>query len=196
VITSVVVLAALGALGSACRGSPSNGARSSIDIDREPIRALAGVASSDAQNMERHAATMKAAAAARPAHAHWASDADIVNADARSLRFLADSALAIANDPGSTPWTSIELRRVLGDGLNLQRLGETLLAHADAMDAHLQTMREQARGEGELIGSIDLAGADIADLRRDGQAAIDRGKELQNTARRIAENTGQKLDEP
>jgi len=193
-ITSVMVLAALGALGSACGDAPSSGARGSPGIDSDPIRALAGAASSDALNMERHAATMKEAAAARADRANWVSDADVMNADARSLRVIADAAMAIARDPGSQPGTAIELRRVLGDGLNLEDLGQALIAHCDALQAHLQAMRAVVAGESELMAEVEMAGADIDNMKIIGQAAINRGEELQETALQIADNTGQDLD--
>ena len=180
-------------IAAACGGS-SNGNASQIQIDREPITVLAGAAEGDAQSMEEHAATMTSIAAARPDHAHWASDAELIKANATSLRFLADSARSIARDPGSHPGNAVQPDRVLGDGLNLQGLGETLIAHADAMRTHLDTMREQAAGDSALLAAINAAQPDTEAMKRDGQAAIDRGKDLAETARRIAASTGQKIE--
>jgi len=179
---------------SACGGSGS----STLPITEAlaPINDLASAAAQDAANMETHATAMEAAAAARPDHAHWASDAQIIKASAQSLRLLAQSAESIASDPGSHPNTSVELRRVLGDGLNLQQLGQTLLGHADAMQTHLDTMRGQAASDQQLLAMIDQAGGDLQKMKQDGQAAVDRGKELEQTARRIAENTGQDINRP
>lgn len=188
IIASSVFIAA------ACGGSSPNGNTSQIQIDREPITALAGAAEGDAQKMEAHAATMTSIAAARPDHAHWASDAELIKANVISLRFLADSARSIARDPGSHPGNAVQPDRVLGDGLNLQGLGETLIAHADAMRTHLDTMREQAAGDSALLAAINAAQPDTEAMKRNGQAAIDRGKDLAETARRIAASTGQKIE--
>ena len=185
ILASVILVST--AIAAACGGSSSSGKTSQIQIDREPITALAGAAEGHAQNMDAHAATMAS-------HARWASDADLIKADAGSLRFLADSARAIARDPGSHPGDAVQPDRILGDGLNLQRLGKTLIAHADAMSTHLQTMRQQAAGDSELLARIDETGADMQMMKQDGQAAIDRGTELADTARRIAASTGQKIE--
>ncbi len=195
---SVFVLASLvlvsTAIAAACGGSSSSQNASQIPIDREPITVLAGAAEADAQKMEAHAATMVSLAASRPDHAHWASDAELIKASAGSLRFLADSARAIARDPGSHPGNAVQPDRILGDGLNLQGLGKTLIAHADAMNTHLQTMRDQAAGDTALLARIDETGADVQTMKQDGQAAITRGAELADTARRIAASTGQKIE--
>jgi hypothetical protein len=182
------------AVAAACGGSSSNDQTSQIQIDRQPITALAGAAEADAQNMEAHAATIASLAASRADHAHWASDAELMKANATSLRFLADSARAIARDPGSHPSNAVQPERILGDGLNLQRFGETLIAHANAMQTHLDTMREQAAGDSTLLSAIDAAQPDMQAMKQDGQAAIDRGRELADTARRIAAATGQKIE--
>jgi hypothetical protein len=194
VITSAMALAALGALASACGGSSHSAAPGSGAAAADPIRALAGAATSDALNMERHAAMMRKAAVARADGASWAGDADVMNANARSLRVISDAAMAIARDPGSQPRTAVELRRVLGDGRNLQDLGQQLIAHCDAMQAHLDAMRAEVADDSELAAEVEMAGAGIDDMKVVGQAAIDRGEELQETAMQIADNTGQDLD--
>jgi len=192
ILASVILVST--AIAAACGGSSSSDKTSQIQIDREPITALAGAAESDAQNMEAHAATMASLATSLPDHAHWGSDAELIKANAGSLRFLADSARAIARDPGSHPSNAVQPDRILGDGLNLQGLGKTLIAHADAMSAHLETMHQQAAGESELFARIDETGADMQAMKQNGQAAIDRGTELAETARRIAASTGQKIE--
>ena len=191
-VASLIIVST--AIAAACGGSSSKDEAIQIQIDREPITALAGAAEADAQNMEAHAATMASLAASRPDHAHWASDAELIKANATPLRFLADSARAIARDPGSHPGGAVQPERILGDGLNLQRLGETLIAHADAMQSHLETMRDQAAGDSTLLSAIDAAQPDMQAMKQDGQAAIDRGRELADTARRIAAATGQKIE--
>lgn len=192
VLASLILVAT--AIVAACGGSSSSEKTSQTQIDREPITALAGAAEGDAQEMEAHAATMASLAASRPDHAHWASDAELFKASAGSLRFLADSARAIARDPGSHPGSAVQPDRVLGDGLNLQGLGKTLITHADAMNTHLQTMRDQAAGDTALLARIDETGVDVQAMKQDGQAAINRGTELADTARRIAASTGQKIE--
>jgi hypothetical protein len=191
-VASLVIVST--AVAGACGGSSSKDQTSQIQVDREPITALAGAAAADALNMEAHAAAMASLADARPDHAHWASDAELIKANAASLRFLADSAQAIARDPGSHPGNAVQPQRVLGDGLNLQRFGETLIAHANAMQSHLDTMRKQATGDSTLLARIDESGFDVQKMQQDGQAAIDRGKELADTARRIAAATGEKIE--
>ena len=181
-------------IAAACGGSSSNGNASQIQIDREPITVLAGAAEGDAQSMEEHAATMTSIAAARPDHAHWASDAELIKANATSLRFLADSARSIARDPGSHPANAVQPERILGDGLNLQGLGATLIAHAGAMQTHLGIMHDQAAGDDALLAAINAGQPDTAAMKRDGRAAIDRGNELADTARRIAASTGEKIE--
>ena len=104
------------ALSSSGDGSPAP-----VDLDLSAIRELANAASQDADNMERHADAMASIAAARPDHAHWASEAELARANARSLRFIAESARAIDRDEATFPVTasSIQLDRLLGHGQNL-----------------------------------------------------------------------------
>ena len=167
-----------------------------VELDLTAIRELASAASQDADNMERHAETMTAIAAARPDHAHWASDAEIARANARSLRFAADSARAIDRDQAAFPVTAsaVQLERLLGDGLNLQSLGQTIVDHATAVQVHIELMREQASGDTTLLGAIGDFGQDVLRMKTDGTAAVDAGKALADKARTIARSIGVKLD--
>jgi hypothetical protein len=176
--------------------STGGGSSTPVELDLTATRELASAASQDADNMERHAATMTAIATARPDHAHWASDAEIARANARSLRFVADSARAIDRDQAAFPVTAsaVQLDRLLGNGLNLQSLGQTIVDHANAMDGHIDVMRQQAAGDATLLGAIGDLGQDVQRMRTDGTAAMDAGKALADKARSIATSIGVKLD--
>lgn len=167
--------------------------RSRVAIDLAPVSALAASATRNAEDMEQHASAMATAAGNRPQFATWGAEADTIRANAKSLRLLASTAAAIRHDPGARSGESTELIRILGDGQNLQQLGDTLLAHAGAMETHVTTMRQQAASDPSLAGVVGQLSTNIAAMRRDGQAAIDRGRELQETARRLAQSLGQKL---
>jgi len=188
-LIALTSLAAIVFVAAAC-GDSSDG--TSMDVDREPILALAGAATEEAQNMERHADEMEAAAATRPDHAHWAADAATLRANASSVAFMANAAMAIYNDPGSHGGSG-ELDRVFSDGVGLHELGETLAEHADAMQSHVAVMREQAAGDQALLTVIDSLASDADAMKTVGEAAMDRGTELQNQARRLANTVGIKL---
>lgn len=168
--------------------------RSRVALDVAPVSALAAAASQDAQAMEQHADAMVAAAPGRPELAQWRADADAIRANAKSLRLLASWASAIRHDPGTRASEHVELIRILGDGRNLQQLGETLIAHAGAMEAHVLAMRQQASSDPALASVASQLTSDTASMQRDGQAAIERGKELQELARRLAQSLGQKIE--
>ena len=187
-LTATAVLSI--AFAAACRDSSDD---TQLDIDRNPILVLAGTATREAQSMEQHADDMETAAAARPDHAHWAADAATLRANASSVAFMANSAMAIYQDPGSQGGHAVELPRVFGDGVNLHALGETLAQHAQAMEAHAAVMREQAAGDPQLLSIIDSVAADAAGMKAAGEAAMDRGTELQNEARRLAGTVGVEL---
>jgi hypothetical protein len=163
------------------------------DLNLDPVRTLAGAAASDAQEMNAHADAMTAAAAQRPDHAHWAADAETIRADARTLSFVADAAQSIARDPGSHPGNAVELMRVYGDGTNLQQLGRSLVDHGAAMTTHIAVMRDEAAGDAELLKLIDAFAPNVEAMKVDGQAAIDRGTELIQEARRLAASVGVEL---
>ena len=167
-----------------------------VDVDVGTINDLVTAANQDAKNMEGHADTMTSLVSSRPDHAHWENDADTARANARSVRFLADSAAAIARDQALFPAkaSAVDLGRLLGNGLNLQALGDMLLKHADAMDAHAKLMRQDAAGDARLIAVIDLFSADVGAMRSDAQTAIAQGKTLAETARTIARSTGVKVE--
>lgn len=175
---------------SACGGSSD---RAGVDLDREPIRALAERASQEAQNMERHANEMETAAGSRPDHAHWEADAATLRANASSMLFMATSAMAIYRDPGSDLGNAVQLGRVFGDGVNLHALGETLVEHAEAMQSHAAVMREQASGDQALLTIVDSVSSDAGGMKAVGEAAMDRGTALQNEARRLADSVGADL---
>ncbi|HLF76686.1 MAG TPA: hypothetical protein VJB57_04280 [Dehalococcoidia bacterium] len=191
----VFVAVVVSVIAAATCGS-DDGASKRVELDLTAIRELASAASQDADNMERHAATMTAVAAARPEHAHWASDAEIARANARSLRFVADSARAIDRDQAAFPVTAsaVQLDRLLGDGLNLQSLGQTIVDHATAMEGHIDVMRQQAAGDATLLGAIGDLGQDVQGMKSDGTAAMNAGKALADKARTIARSIGVKLD--
>lgn len=168
--------------------------RSRVTVDLAPIAALAASALQDAGVMEQHADAMTAAAGTRPELAQWRTEAETIRANAKSLRLLASWAAAIRFDPGARSGESTELIRILGDGRNLQQLGETLISHAAAMEAHVTAMRQQAATDPAAASVMGQLATDRASMRRDGQAAIDRGKELQETARRLAQGLGQKIE--
>jgi outer membrane murein-binding lipoprotein Lpp len=187
--------AALVVLGLVVAGCADTDAeRSRVAVDLAPISALAASATQDADAMEAHASAMATAAASRPELDAWRADAEVIRANAASLRLLASWAAAIHHDPGARSGEFAELTRILGDGRNLQQLGETLIAHAGAMDAHVIAMRRQSVGDPAASAVVSQLTTDTAAMRRDGQAAIDRGKELQETARRLAQSLGQKLE--
>lgn len=176
--------------------SSDSGGSKKVEADVGAINDLVMSANQDAKNMDGHADTMALLASSRPDHAHWENDADTARANARSVRFLADSAAAIARDQNLFPakGSAVELGRLLGDGLNLQALGDMLLKHADAMDAHAKLMRQDAAGDARLIAVIDQFGADVGAMRSDAQGAIAQGKTLAETARTIARSTGVKIE--
>jgi hypothetical protein len=176
--------------------SSDDGSPAPVELDLTTIRQLATAASQDADNMDRHAQTMASIAAARPDHAHWASDAEIARANARSLRFVADSALAIDRDQKLFPVTAsaVQLDRLLGDGLNLQSLGQTVVDHATAMEGHLEIMRQQAAGDAVLLAAVADLTPDVQKMKGDGTAAADAGEALAEKARTIARSIGVKLD--
>ena len=186
-----VTIVLLASVVVACGGSEG---RSRVALDIAPVSTLAATATQDAEAMEQHAAAMATAIGSRPELAQWGAEADTIRANAKSLQLLASTAAAIRNDPGARSGESTELIRILGDGRNLEQLGTTLVAHAGAMDAHVTTMRQQAAGDPTLTSVLGQLSTDTASMRRDSQAAIDRGKELQETARRLAQSLGQKLE--
>ena len=144
-IIFAVFVAGFGVLAIALSSS-SDGSPAPVKLDLASIRRLSDAAEQDADNMERHAQTMVTLAATRPDHAHWASDAELARASARSLRFLAESARAIDRDQAAFPASAsaIQLDRLQGDGLNLQGLGSTLIEHGNAMEKHGDVMRQEA----------------------------------------------------
>jgi hypothetical protein len=181
-----------GVLFAAC-GDSSNGQGdhpAGLDVDLQPVRALATVADQNARNMTSHADAMAAAAANRPDAAIWRSDADWLRAEARSMQLLSSWAAAIQYDPGARSNNRSDLLRVLADGHNLMQLGETLLVHASAMQAHVELMRSRTTGDAFTTTSPAVLGTDVAAMRQAAQAAIDRGKELQDAAHRMAQSAG------
>lgn len=185
----VVVLVGAGIAAATRKPPPAPQANTS----RAPIYELARVSAVDADKFDAHAAAMERIATAQPAHAQWAADAEQVRNDASALRFIARSALAIAADGGSSPDTSVEVRRVLGDGLNLDQLGVAAVQQAEKMQTHVDAMRAAAAGDRQLLSLIDGSAPDVEMMRRDGQAAVERGKALETVARGIAQSTGQPL---
>lgn len=164
-----------------------------LDVDLQPVHALATVADQNARNMTTHADAMAAAAANRPDAALWKSDADWLRAEARSMQLLSSWAAAIQYDPGARSDNRSDLVRVLADGHNLMQLGETLLVHASAMQAHVEVMRSRTTGDASAT-SPALIGTDVAAMRQVAQTAIDRGKELQDAAHRMAQSAGIDID--
>jgi len=191
----VVLAAGFGVL-ALVLSSTSDESPAHVELDLTAIRELANAASQDADNMERHAQTMASIAAARPDHAHWASDAEIARANARSLRFVADSTLAIDRDQKAFPVTAsaVQLDRLLGDGLNLQSLGQTVVDHATAMEGHIEIMRQQAAGDAALLAAVADLTPDVQRMKTDGTAAVSAGNALAEKARTIARSIGVKLD--
>lgn len=177
---------------AACGGRSDGG--HAVNLDLQPIQSLANAADAEAQSMEDHAATIVAAATGRPDVAQWQSEVETLRAQAKSLRLLASWAQAIHHDPGARDDSAADLLRILGDGRNLEQLGETLVAHAAAMQTHLPVMRQQAAGDAALTAAVGRLSTDIEGMQRSGQGAIGRGKELQETARRLAQGTGTKLN--
>jgi hypothetical protein len=179
---------------AAC-GSSGNDGSGAIDgeLNLDPIIALAGDADKDAAAMEQHADAMDAAAEGRPDRARWAAEAETIRANANTLRVLASGARAIQRDPGARPGNAVELGRVYGDGRNLHTLGETLIEHADAMDAHLAAMRQEAADDPAMRQVLDSFAPSLAAMRADGQEAMNRGIELMNEVRRLAQSIGADL---
>lgn len=182
--------------GSACGGSSQAGDKPSID--QQAISALIGSSNADAAALDEHADAMLAAGAGRPDQAHLESDAKTIRAEARSLRFLADSTAAMLRDQELFPasGTAIQLNRLLGNGVNLQSLGQSLQEHSDAIQSHITAMREQWAGDGPLLAAADALEGDIGRMHVDGQGAIDRGQAMADEARRIAKSTGQTIESP
>lgn len=191
---AVLSAAAAAAFVTAAACGSSGGDEAVYDeLNLDPIVALAGAASTDADAMDQHADAMTSAAADRADHAHWAADAETIRANARSLRVLAGSAKAIEHDPGARPGNAIELGRVYGDGTNLHALGQTLVDHADAMQAHISVMRDEAAGDPELLQAVDAFAPNVGAMKADGEAAMDYGIALMNEARRLAQSIGEEL---
>ena len=192
----VFIAIIVGVIALATSSSSHDGSSKRVEFDLTAIRQIASAASQDADNMERHAATMRSIAASRPDHAHWASDAEIALANARTLRFVADSARAIDRDQTIFPVmaSSVQLDRLHGNGLNLQSLGQTTIAHADAMAGHIDVMRQQAAGDAALLAAIGDLGQDVQRMKTDGTTAMEAGKALIDQARTIARSIGVKLD--
>ena len=186
----------VGVIVFATSSSSNDGSAKRVELDLTAIRELANAASQDADNMERHADTMASIAAARPDHAHWASEADLARANARSLRFIAESARAIDRDEAAFPITasSIQLDRLLGNGLNLQGFGGTVVDHGTAMEGHIEVMRQQAAGDAPLLSAISDLSEDVQRMKADGSAAVNHGKVLEEKARTIARSIGVDLD--
>ena len=193
--TGTLLVTGLAAAGIAAEARTSGQPAGATD-SRAPIYALAQVSAVDADQLDAHAAAMERVAIAQPAHARWSGDAEQVRKDARALRFVASSALAIAGDRGSNPDTAVEVRRVLGDGLNLQQLGRVLTREAEATRMHLDAMRRDAAGDSALVALVDASAPDVAAMQRDGEAAVARGVALEQLAEGIAQNTGQPLPGP
>lgn len=149
--------------------------RSRVVVDLAPVNALVTAATQDADTMEQHATAIATAAESRPELAQWRTEADTIRSNAKSLRLLAAWAEAIRHDSGARSNESAELTRILGDGQNLQQLGETVIAHAGAMDAHLTAMRQQAGGDTVVASVASQLTTDTASMRREGQAAIGQG---------------------
>ena len=185
-----------GILALATAVSSDGDSSAAVDLDLSAVRTLASAADADADNMERHAQSMDSIAKSRADHSHWASDAETARANARSLRFLAESTRAIDRDQKAFPVTAnaVQLDRVLGDAANLQSFGQTLIDHASAMEQHGQVMREQAAGDPALLAAITTLDQDIQSMKADGRSAVDSGKALAAKARTIATSIGVKLD--
>lgn len=181
---------------AACRGSSDDQGDhpAGLDVDLQPVHALATTADQNARNMTTHADAMTAAAANRPDAAIWKSDADWLRAEARSMQLLSSWAAAIQYDPGARSDNRSDLLRVLADGHNLMQLGETLLVHASAMQAHVEVMRSRTPGDASTTTSPAVLGTDVGAMRQAAQAAIDRGKELQDAAHRMAQSAGIDID--
>ena len=90
--------------------------------------------------------------------------------------------------------SAVHLDRLLGDGLNLQSLGQTIVDHATAMEGHIDVMRQQAAGDATLLGAIGDLGQDVQRMKTDSTVAVDTGKALVDKARTIARGIGVKLD--
>jgi hypothetical protein len=189
-----LILALVAAALAACT-SNDHGPQS-VQVEVTAINDLVLRAGQDARNMEGHADAMTSLATARPDHAHWTNDAQTARANARSLRFLADSAAAIARDQAMFPakGSAVDLGRLLGDGLNLQAFGRTLLEHAEAMSGHAALMRQDAAGDTGLLAVVTQFDGDVAAMRTDAQAAIDHGERLAETARKLARSTGVRIE--
>lgn len=180
---------------AACDSSGGEGDHpTGLEVDLQPVHALASAADQNATNMTTHADAMAAAGASRPDAALWKSDAEWLRAQARSMRLLSSWAAAIQYDSGARSDDRSDLLRVLADGHNLAQLGETLLVHASAMQAHIEVMRLRMTGDASTTASPAVLGADVAAMREAAQEAIDRGKELQDAAHRMARGAGIEID--
>lgn len=165
-----------------------------LDVDLQPVHALATMADKNASDMTAHADAMAADSANRPDAALWKSDAEWLRAEARSMRLLSSWAQAIQYDPGARSDNRSDLLRVLADGHNLEQLGEMLLAHASAMQGHVEAMRQRAAGDPSITASPVTLGTDVTAMREVAQDAIARGKELQDAAHRMARGAGIEID--
>lgn len=167
-----------------------------VDVDVSLILDLANSAEADAERMDSHATTMLNAAASRPDLFAWIGEAQTTRANAQSLRFLAGSARAVHHDMQTFPITSsaVDLGRLLGNGRNLQSFGKSIVAHAEAMDTHVTSMRRQAGEDRALIAAIEILSGDVSALRSDGQSAVHQGEELANRALTLARSIGVELE--
>jgi hypothetical protein len=167
-----------------------------IQLDLDSIFALALAAEAGADAMEAHAAHMIEMSASRLELASWPAEAESLRANAASLRFLASSARNLHHDLATFPITStaVDLRRLPGNGRNLELFASSILAQADAMDAHVATMRGHVEGDRDLLSTIDGIALDIRAMRATGETALHQGRELADRALTLARSVGVRLE--
>lgn len=168
----------------ACSSQQSS---SGSGLDFDAISALACSATSDAQNLDQHAAAIEAFAASRSNRILWLHVVDDARASARTLRFLADNAKAVMrmrrqslDDPGG----------MLSDGLTLLRPGETLLRQTQALDANIRLLREDANSDQSLRDAVEALASAVKEAREDAGVAVQQGNLLVERARQIARSLG------
>ena len=178
-------------LGAAC-GDDDDGGEARPELGS--ISAVAQAARRDAAAMDRHADAMAAAGSIDAVQLR--SDEETIRTAARSLRALADWADSILASEALHPTSHrmVELNRLLGDGLNLAALGEMVVEHAGAMEAHVAAMRERHAGTPEVLVTLTALENNVQMMREDGEAAVQAGNDLADQAREFARGIGATIE--
>lgn len=153
-------------------------------VDYSSLQALAAEVRTSAGDMHAHAGEMGAIGRSA-GDAHWAAHAEAMDADARSVEALATTLETVAsslalNPPGKE---SLDLKKLLGDGLTLRALGASLAERGRANIEHANAMR------------ADPSAAQMPELERgtvlleqDGRLMVQRGDQIAAAGERLETN--------